>query len=90
MITSVFSNVLYAIVAAYVILVSQTAADHVGIRAENPRTDSRNPILDKTWTTRGQEKTAGPQVLDISPLTSRVSFQAEGKGFEPSTGQAGT
>ena len=42
--------------------------------------------LDKTWTTGGQKNEAGTQVLAIASLTSPMSFQAEGKGFEPSTG----
>ena len=41
--------------------------------------------LDKTWTTAGSENTIGSQALNYSGLTSRVSFQAEGMGFEPTT-----
>ena len=46
----------------------------------------RNMNLDKTWTTRGQERDAGSQVSAITALASHGSFRAEGKGFEPSTG----
>jgi hypothetical protein len=42
--------------------------------------------LAKTWTTRGQETKAGPQVLAAAALTGPGFFLAEGKGFEPSTG----
>jgi hypothetical protein len=39
----------------------------------------------KTWTMGVQEDEAGSQVPAATSLTSLVSFQAEGKGFEPST-----
>jgi hypothetical protein len=43
-------------------------------------------LLAKTWTTGVQKNEAGSQVLISAALASRGSFQAEGKGFEPSTG----
>jgi hypothetical protein len=41
---------------------------------------------DKTGTNADAENSTGSQVVGIQPLASRVSFKAEGKGFEPSTG----
>ena len=54
--------------------------------AEIPGVDRGISSLDRTWTTRRQKNEAGSQVLDWQVLTSPVSSQAEGKGFEPSTG----
>ena len=53
--------------------------------AEIPSVSPGNATLDKTGTTGGQENEAGSQVLAVSSLTSPVSFQAEGTGFEPAT-----
>jgi len=55
--------------------------------AESPSVRRGETPLDRTWTTRGQEKEVGSQVLVSSSLTSPVSFNAEGKGLEPSTGK---
>jgi hypothetical protein len=41
--------------------------------------------LDKTWTNGGPRNEAGSQAVDASGLASRVSFKAEGRGFEPPT-----
>jgi hypothetical protein len=41
--------------------------------------------LDKTWTFAGSGNKCGSQALMNQVLASRVSFQAEGMGFEPTT-----
>jgi hypothetical protein len=41
---------------------------------------------DKTGTTTSPENSTGSQAVAIQELASEVSFEAEGKGFEPSTG----
>ena len=41
---------------------------------------------DKTWTSEGRKNTHSSQVQPDFALTSRVSFVAEGTGFEPATG----
>ena len=50
--------------------------------AEVPYATSGKESLDKTGTTRGQEKEAGSQVLVESSLTSPVSLHAEGTGLD--------
>ena len=57
-----------------------------GATAETTGISRGRSPLDKTWTTWGQEKEAGSQVLAAVALTSPGSFTAEGKGVEPSTG----
>jgi hypothetical protein len=46
--------------------------------------------LDKTWTSAGSENKSGSQGLMTLALASRVSFQAEGMGFEPTLESAAT
>lgn len=40
---------------------------------------------DKTGTTACPGNEAGPQLFSVKAVASRVSFQAEGMGFEPTT-----
>jgi hypothetical protein len=40
---------------------------------------------DKTGTNSDTQKTFGSQMVSTKPLTSRVSFEAEGMGLEPTT-----
>ena len=46
---------------------------------------SQIAILDKNWTSTGSKNKAGSQALVTKQLASRVSFLAEGMGFEPTT-----
>jgi hypothetical protein len=57
-----------------------------GAGAEIPGVSPGKTFLDRTWTTWGRKNEAGSQVIVVTSLTSPSSFQAEGKGFEPSTG----
>jgi hypothetical protein len=41
---------------------------------------------DKTGTIMSRQNDSGSQMVEVKPFTSRASFTAEGKGFEPSTG----
>ena len=50
------------------------------------RQNSEARDKDKTGTTMSPENNTGPQVVAMQQLASRVSLEAEGKGFEPSTG----
>jgi len=54
--------------------------------AEIPGVSQGSSPLAKTWTTGLQKKEPGSQVLVTASLTNHGSFEAEGKGFEPSTG----
>ena len=82
--------VLMAMVTAVTAVINSPAAtlaaslDHVEskILGDGP---ARAPLA-KTWTTGVQENEEGSQVPANSVLASPVSFRAEGKGFEPSTG----
>ena len=80
--------VLMIVVAAIVAATSNPAAAMAArvAGAEIPGVGPGKSPLDKTWTTGGQENEAGSQVLAVTSLTSPGSFEAEGKGFEPSTG----
>ena len=74
-----------AIVAVTGNMAAMAAADG-GAGVKYPGASGENLILDKTGPTGAQENEAGSQVLVLSGLTNPVSFLAEGKGFEPSTG----
>ena len=84
MMKNVMMSVLVAILAVSSNPAAAVAVGSAG--AEIPGIGRGNLSLDKTWTTRGQENEAGSQVLIVRSLTSPVSFTAEGKGVEPSTG----
>ena len=76
------------IVLVAMLAVSATRPPDGGRRSRrrgDPRRRPGKSPLAKTWTTGVQEKEAGSQVLATASLTSPVSFQAEGKGFEPAT-----
>ena len=57
-----------------------------GQNCEPGRQNSEARDRDKTGTTTSPENSTGPQAVAIQQLASRVSFEAEDKGFEPSTG----
>jgi hypothetical protein len=83
-----FNRVMMIVVAAIVAATSNPAVamSAGGAGADVSGVSVGKSPLDKTWTTGGQENEACSQVLAVTLLTSPVSFQAEGKGFEPSTG----
>ena len=57
-----------------------------GLNGPAVRIDSPKFLdLEKSWTTGGQEKNNGSQVMASKHVASRVSIPAEGKGLEPST-----
>ena len=61
--------------------ITTVAAVAAAVDAENRGVVQKNQPLDKTWTTGVQENEAGSQVLDITTLTSLMSFQAKRTGF---------
>ena len=75
--------VMTIVVAAATVATFSPAVAMIGGDAgtEVPYATSGNESLDKTGTTRGQEKEAGSQVLVDSSLTSPISFHAEGTGL---------
>ena len=60
--------------------VSGVGADAVEYNSVGLKNMGNRP-LDKTWTTGVQENEAGSQVLDITALTSPMSFQAKRTGL---------
>jgi hypothetical protein len=84
MLKYVIMIVLFAMLAISSNPVATMAAGGAG--AGIPGVSQGNSLLAKTWTTGVQKKEAGSQVLATASVTSRGSFEAEGKGFEPSTG----
>jgi len=77
---------LAAAVAAGALLIA-LATDSSGLPPQFiPGQPAGDPPLAKTWTTGVQKKEPGSHVLVTASLSSHGSFQAEGKGFEPSTG----
>ena len=73
-----------AIVSVFTFHVATNAQANAVIEMGAVSDDARD--RDKTGTNAVPENNCGSQAVANQPLTSRVSFEAEGKGFEPSTG----
>lgn len=71
----------------FLVLVLVAAATSLAASAGYLVTQSNGWFIlrDKKGTSGWQEKNHGSQVTDVSTLTSRGSFQAEGTGVEPET-----
>ena len=55
-------------------------------RSPEVAASSASPSRDKCWTSEGTAKSNDSQAAFLPALTSRVTFLAEGTGFEPATG----
>ncbi len=79
-------------IAAVFLLVIDTATAPLVATAAGMNTKTSIPVQaenadrDKTGTRGGLKNKAGSQVAILKGLASRVSFQAEGMGLEPTTG----
>jgi hypothetical protein len=72
--------------AALVAIRPVRALDDGGQHSKPNQQNSEVRDRDKTGTTTSPENNTGSQGAAVQQLASRVSFEAEGKGFEPSTG----